>query len=325
MSGFQSLPDLADRESGAGVIYANDEFFAEKENLLNPGHAKFSSHTFGHKGQIYDGWETRRRRNDPGNDFAIVRLGQFGVIKGVNIDTGNFTGNYPPHASVEAVHFDQIPTIAELLDAKWITILEKSELTGDAENLFPVLSDQSWTHVRLTMHPDGGIARFRVHGEPVPDADWLAASGPKNLAALDNGAKIIGSSDDFYSSAENTLQSGRPKNQGDGWENKRRRGQGNDYFVVQLCAAGTINSLEIDTTHYKGNAPAEVMVTAGSAPELLKAPGAIELLARQVVQPDTPHKYITSCNQIVEAVRVDVFPDGGMGRFRVWGEEAVTR
>lgn len=325
MSAFQNLPDLADRDSGAGVVYANDEFFAEKENLLNPGRAKFSSHTFGHKGQIYDGWETRRRRNDPGNDFAIVRLGQAGVIKGVNIDTGNFTGNYPPHASVEATSFDHIPTIAELLSAKWTTILEKSALTGDAENLFPILSDERWTHVRLTMHPDGGIARFRVHGEPAPDADWLAASGPKNLAALDNGAQLIGSSDDFYSSAKNTLQSGRPKNQGDGWENKRRRGQGNDYFVVQLCAAGTINSLEIDTTHYKGNAPAEVMVTAGSSAELLKAPGSIELLARQVVQPDTPHRYITSCNQIVEAVRVDVFPDGGMGRFRVWGEEAKPR
>jgi len=325
LSAFQNLPDLANRESGAGVVYANDEFFAEKENLLNPGRAKFSSHTFGHKGQIYDGWETRRRRNEPGNDFAIVRLGQAGVIKGVNIDTGNFTGNYPPHASVEAAHFGHIPTIAELLSAKWITILEKSALTGDAENLFPIVSDERWTHVRLTMHPDGGSARFRVHGEPVPDADWLAASGPKNLAALDNGAQFIGSSDDFYSSAKNTLQSGRPKNQGDGWENKRRRGQGNDYFVVQLCAAGKVNSLEIDTTHYKGNAPAEVMVTAGTSADLLKAPGAIELLARQVVQPDTPHRYIISCSQIVEAVRVDVFPDGGMGRFRVWGEEAKPR
>ena len=321
MNGFQNLPDLADRESGAGVVYANDEFFAEKENLLNPGRAEFSSHTFGHKGQIYDGWETRRRRNEPGNDFAIVRLGHAGVIKGVNIDTGNFTGNYPPHASVEATHISHIPTVAELLAGPWTTILERSALTGDSENLFPVVSDQQWTHVRLTMHPDGGIARFRVHGDPVPDADWLAASGPKNLAALDNGAQLIGSSDDFYSSAKNTLQSGRPKNQGDGWENKRRRGQGNYYFVVQLCAPGTINSLEIDTTHYKGNAPAEVMVTAGSSLELLKAPGAIKLLARQVVQPDTPHRYITSCKQIVEAVRVDVFPDGGMGRFRVWGEE----
>lgn len=325
MSTFQNLIDLANRESGAGVVYANDEFFAEKENLLNSGRAKFSSHTFGHKGQIYDGWETRRRRNDPGNDFAIVRLGQAGIVKGVNIDTGNFTGNFPPHASVEAAAFDHIPTIAELLAASWTTILEKSALTGDSENLFEVTNKHCWTHVRLTMHPDGGIARFRVHGNPVPDLNWLSAAGPKNLAALDNGAQLIGSSDDFYSSAKNTLQSGRPKNQGDGWENKRRRGDGNDYFVVALSEPGTINALEIDTTHFKGNAPAEVMVTAGSASELLKAPGAIELLARQVVQADTPHKYITFCNQIVEAVRVDVFPDGGMGRFRVWGQGASSR
>ncbi|MDA2962156.1 MAG: allantoicase [Actinomycetota bacterium] len=322
MSDFLELTDLADRSSGAGVVYANDEFFAEKENLLNPGRAKFASHTFGHKGQIYDGWETRRRRNEPGNDFAILRLGRAGIIKGVNIDTGNFTGNFPPHASVEAAHFDHIPTIGQLLETPWITILEKSPLAGDSENLFAILSLDRWTHVRLTMHPDGGIARFRVHGIPLPDTAWVAACGPKDLAALDNGGQLIGSSDQFYSLASNTLQAGRPKNQGDGWENRRRRGPGNDYFVVKLCAPGKVNAVEIDTTHYKGNAPAEVMVTAGSAPELLKGPGKVTLVNREVVQPDTPHTYITPCNEVVEFVRVDVFPDGGIGRFRVWGEEA---
>lgn len=318
---FTRLPDLALRQSGAGVVYANDEFFAEKENLLNLGRAKFASHTFGHKGQIYDGWETRRRRNEPGNDFAIIRLGQPGFIKGVNIDTGNFTGNYPPHASVEAAAFDHIPTIIELLATSWTTVLEKIELAGDAENLFAITSDKRWTHVRLTMYPDGGIARFRVFGTPVPDPTWAAACGPKNLAALDNGAEFLGSSDDFYSTAKNTLQAGDPKNQGDGWENKRRRGSGNDYFVVRLSAPGTVNALEIDTTHFKGNPPADVMVTGGSAEALLKGPGSIVLLARTGVQADTPHKFITPCNQVIEAVRLDVFPDGGLGRFRVWGQE----
>ena len=318
---FTQLPDLAHRPSGAGVVYANDEFFAEKENLLNPGRAKFASHTFGHKGQIYDGWETRRRRNEPGNDFAIIRLGQPGIIKGVNIDTGNFTGNYPPHGSVEAVAFDQIPTVKELLAATWITILEKSELSGDSENLFAITSDKRWTHVRLTMYPDGGIARFRVFGNPVPDAAWVGAKAGKNLAALDNGAELLGSSDDFYSSAKNTLQSSDPINQGDGWENKRRRGPGNDYFVVRLCQPGTVNALEIETTHFKGNPPAQVMVTAGSAQELLQGPGSIVLLARCGVEADTPHKFITPSDRVIEAVRLDVFPDGGIARFRVWGQE----
>lgn len=316
--------DLADREKGAGVVYANDEFFAEKENLLNKGRAQFSSHTFGHKGQIYDGWETRRRRNEPGNDFAIIRLGQAGVIKGVNIDTGNFTGNFPPHASIEAAHFDHIPTIAELLSVTWTNLLKKSKLIGDAENFFEIKNDQRWTHVRLSMYPDGGIARLRIYGQPVDDPNWLRISSLKNLASLEKGAEIIGSSNDFYASAKNTLQAGRPKNQGDGWENKRRRGAGNDYFVVKLFATGIVKGLEIDTTHFKGNAPAEVMVSGGTSTELLKAPGKIELLTRQIVQPDTLHKYLVSCNELVQAVRVDVFPDGGMGRFRVWGEEVVS-
>jgi allantoicase len=93
--------NLASRRLGAGVIAASDEFFGEKENLLRPEPPGHRPHTFGHKGQVVDGWETRRRR-EPGQDYALIRLGAPGVIGGVVVDTAHFTGNFPAECSVEA-------------------------------------------------------------------------------------------------------------------------------------------------------------------------------------------------------------------------------
>ena len=77
---FTRLPDLASRALGGSVVWANDELFAERENLIKVEEPSYSTYTFGHKGQIYDGWETRRRR-EPGHDWALVRLGVPGVVQ----------------------------------------------------------------------------------------------------------------------------------------------------------------------------------------------------------------------------------------------------
>jgi allantoicase len=102
------LPDLAVRTFGGAVVWANDEAFAGRENLVNPGRATFAPRTFGAKGQVYDGWETRRRRphHEGDHDEAIVRLGAPGVVRAVVVDTSHFTGNFPSEASVEGVCAD---------------------------------------------------------------------------------------------------------------------------------------------------------------------------------------------------------------------------
>jgi allantoicase len=103
-----ALPDLASRALRGSVVAASDEFFAEKENLILPAAPAFTPRTFGHKGQVYDGWETRRRRGSDGglpadevHDWVIVRLGAPGVVHAVVVDTAFFTGNYPRSCSVE--------------------------------------------------------------------------------------------------------------------------------------------------------------------------------------------------------------------------------
>ncbi len=243
------------------MVFANDELFAEKENLIKPAPPVFAAGEFGHKGKVYDGWETRRRR-EPGHDHAIVRLGVPGIVHGVIVDTAFFVGNYPPQVSVEAVCADGYPSPAELAAMSWQPLVARSPARGGTANEYPVADRHRWTHVRLSIYPDGGVARFRVHGEPVPDPQFLA--GSIDLAALENGGALVDCSDAFYSSAANLIMPGRAGSMADGWENARRRDGGYDYVTFALSAAGLIRQVEIDTSYFVGNAPGWASVLAAT-------------------------------------------------------------
>ncbi|TVT54254.1 allantoicase, partial [Amycolatopsis rhizosphaerae] len=278
-------PDLASRRAGGGVVWANDELFAERENLIKPAPAEFRPYSFGHKGQIYDGWETRRRR-EPGHDQAVVRLGLPGVVSGVIVDTAFFTGNYPPFASVEAIAVEGYPSPEELAALEWTTIVPRSPLAGDSENFFAVADRHRFTHVRLTIYPDGGVARLRVHGTPVADPRLLDLAS-FDLAALENGARVVAASNMFYSAPGNLISPGSATVMGEGWETARRRDDGNDWVVVELAAEGVPRLAELDTSHFKGNAPGWASLSGTTDPE---APGAwFEVLPRTRLQPDTRH------------------------------------
>jgi allantoicase len=318
---FTRLPDLASRALAGSVVYANDELFAERENLIKPGRAVFSAEDFGHKGKVYDGWETRRRR-EPGHDYAVVRLGVPGVVRGVVVDTSWFKGNYPPHASVEATGVEGYPSPDELQSADWVTLVPTSEVAGDVDNLFPVEDDRRFTHVRLSIYPDGGVARFRVHGEPMPDPRLL--TGTVDLAAAEHGADVVDCSNMFYSSPSQMLQPGRARIMGDGWENARRRDDANDYVLVRLAARGAVRRVEVDTSYFVGNAPGWVSLRGiDAASAALEDESAwTELVARTRVQPDTRHFYRVREPAAFTHIRLDVYPDGGLARLRVHGEIA---
>jgi allantoicase len=323
---FTTLPDLASRALAGSVVYANDELFAQRENLITPGRAVFSTEDFGHKGKVYDGWETRRRR-EPGHDWAIVRLGVPGVVHGVNIDTSWFKGNYPPYASVEAASFEWHPSVEELEGADWVTLVEKSPVAGDTDNYFSVDDGRRYTHLRLTIYPDGGVARFRVHGEPVPDPRFL--TGTVDLAALENGGSVVDCSNMFYSSPTQILQPGRARIMGEGWENARRRDDGNDHVTVKLAAPGLVRRVEIDTSYFVGNAAGWARLSGvNEATGDVDDPSTwTELIPKTRLQPDTRHFFRVRPDAAVTHVRLDVYPDGGLARMRVNGEvdEAALR
>ena len=207
------------------MLWANDDLFAEKENLIKPAPAEFRPATFGHKGQVYDGWETRRRRGTTADsrDSVIVRLGVPGLVRGVVVDTAWFTGNYPPQISVEGAYVAGYPSVEELVEkTQWTTIVDRTAVNGDTRNPFKVDSARRWSHVRLSIYPDGGVARFRVHGEGLLNPDF-AENMTLDLAALENGGRITACSNMFYSSPNNLLLPGTARTMGDGWETSRRR------------------------------------------------------------------------------------------------------
>ena len=313
---FTWLPDLALRILGGAVIWANDEVFAEKENLISPGPSQYRPASFGHKGQIYDGWETRRRR-DAGHDTAIVRLGVPGVIRGVVVDTAWFKGNYPPAISVDAIEVDGYPTAEQLAaDPGWVPLIERSRVYGDTRNNFEVSSEQRWTHVRLNIFPDGGVARLRVHGEGRPDKRFLGV-GPVDLAALENGGLVLDASNRFYSSPQNLIFPGQAQVMGDGWETARRRDDANDWVRIRLAGPGRVRLAEIDTSYFIGNSPGAAALTG------LRADGQwIDLLPRTDLLPDTRHRFLIDTADVVSEARLDIYPDGGLARLRLFGDLA---
>jgi allantoicase len=326
---YRQLPDLALRSLGGAVVYANDESFAAKENLITPGPAVFDPTTFGHRGKVYDGWETRRRRIDvrsassaqePGNDEAYVRLGAPGIVRGVVIDTSFFTGNFPPEAAVDGICVDGHPSVAELVaDDGWEPLVPRSVVKGDIENAFAVTSDRWVTHVRLRIFPDGGVARLRVHGEAVPDPRLLDALGTVDLAAIENGGRVVGCSNAFYGSPNNLLLPGPPRNMGEGWENARRRDDGNDWVEIALGGEALIAVAEIDTSYFLHNAPGWAGLRGRSGDG-----DWFDLLPRTALQPDTRHRIPVAAPGPATHVRLDVHPDGGVARLRMHGRLTAT-
>jgi allantoicase len=317
-----SQVNLAARRLGAGVIAASDEFFGEKENLLRaepPGH---QPRTFGHKGQVVDGWETRR--HSPGHDWALIRLGAPGVIHAVVVDTAHFTGNFPAECSVEACAVEGYPGPDELLgaDVTWAPLVPRSALAGDSENRFAVSDPRRFTHLRLTIYPDGGVARLRAEGEVVPDPRLLDGL-PLDLVALENGGTVVDASDRFYSPPENMIGPGRAAVMGDGWETRRRRGAGHDWVLFRLAGAGHIHQAVIDTSCFLGNAPATAALRGCAAGEAgLDAAEWFELLPSTRLRPDTRHRFRIdpARSHYATHVRLEIHPDGGLARLRLFGE-----
>lgn len=327
MGDFTELIDLAAERVSGMVLHANDDFFAPKENLLKAAKPVFIEDKYTDRGKWMDGWETRRRRT-PGHDWCLIRLGLAGVVRGLLVDTSFFRGNYPEHCSFEACAAPADATLAQLESSAtpWTEVLPQSPLRGDTHNLFAVSHPDRVTHLRFHIYPDGGVARLRVFGEVAPDWEKLRAAGEIDLVAVENGGLAIASSDMFFGSRNNLILPGRGVNMGDGWETKRRRGPGFDWCILRLAAAGIIRRIEVDTAHFKGNYPESCQLEACNASgrredDLHESLGWAELLPRTRLQPDHQHLFASEVRPVgaVTHVRLNIFPDGGVSRLRLFG------
>ena len=334
---FTDLVDLALERVGGKALFANDDFFAPKENLLKQGRAIFIPDKFTENGKWMDGWESRRKRG-PGHDWCLIKLGMPGVIRGLNVDTDFFIGNFPDYCSVDATQVDAATQAAveatdqDLVKANWTEILPKTRLNGGTQNLFPVLNQERWTHLRLNIYPDGGVARFRVHGEVKPDWSSLVQSGQAvDLGAVENGGTVVACNDSFFGTKDNLIMPGRSVNMGDGWETRRKRVPGFDWLVAKLGAAGTIQKIEVDTNHFKGNFPDRCSIEGCYLPgkEILPVDltNPSSEISWQTILPET--KLQAHFRHFFESelkakgpfthVKLNIFPDGGVSRLRVHG------
>jgi allantoicase len=328
---FTKLIDLASERVGGAVLYANDEFFAPKENLLKASAPVFIEGKYTDLGKWMDGWESRRKRAPNLHelyDWCIIRLGLPGTIHGVVVDTSHFRGNFPSHCSLEACAVEGQPDVEQLLreTTVWTEILPKAELQGNAPNPFAIDCAQRITHLRFKIYPDGGVARLRVYGEVLPDWERLRRRNSElDLAAVENGGRVIACSDMFFGHRHNLIMPGRALNMSDGWETKRRRGPGYDWSIIKLGHSGTIGRVEVDTSWFKGNFPESCSIEAchfsGSEPEDFSSLDWKEVLLRTQLQAHTRHLFEDEIQTVgvVTHVRFNIFPDGGVSRLRIYG------
>jgi len=316
------MVDLAQSRLGTKVVYKTDEFFAPAKRIINPWPPIFKEGVFDKHGKWMDGWETRRKRNK-GHDFLILKLGRPGKIYKVDIDTSYFNGNQPSKISLEACYSkNKLPS----KNSKWINILNKKSTKPNSHHFFNIKNKSIFTHVKLNIYPDGGVARIRIYGKMVIKKKF----GKKiiNLTSVLNGATPIACNNEHFGRAENILAPGTGKNMGDGWETRRSRGKNFDWLILKCATAGKINKIQIDTHHFKGNYPDKCSLQAAylnnktSFKNVVKKSKKWNFLLNKVkLHAHKKHNFNNKQmkKNKINYIRINIFPDGGISRIRVFG------
>ncbi|MGI9298775.1 MAG: allantoicase [Gammaproteobacteria bacterium] len=321
---FAGMVNLASPHLGTTVAAVSDEFFAPASRMLSPTAPEFKPGVFDAHGKWMDGWETRRRRGGGECDWALIRLGAPGEVLHADMDARHFTGNFPPFAELHGCFSESPPDDS----AEWRTLVAKTALRGDSQNIFAARPAGVVNWVRLRIYPDGGIARLRLYGNVRPRWRNLAAGEVAELSALHYGGRIVAYNDAHYGDVYSLLAARDGENMGDGWETRRRREPGNDWIVIALGRAGTLREIVVDTAYFRGNYPEFCSLQGGgadlSAPpeELARAADSWpELLPRQKLKGDTLHRFGAEeivAHSPVNIVRLNIFPDGGVSRLRIF-------
>ncbi len=314
---FTSMIDLALENLGGKAIACSDDFFAPMENLIKPGRGIFIEDKYTEFGKWMDGWESRRKRTE-GHDWCVIKLGASGVVQGVDVDTNHFLGNHPPHCSIEACFSEQ----ENPNDDEWTEILPKSPLDPGSQHFFEIENSNQFTHMKLHIYPDGGVARLKIYGEVKKDWEDVNSMELIDLAAATNGAKSILCNDMFFSHMDNLIMPGKGANMGDGWETKRNRTPNNrDWVIVRLARKGSIRKIMVDTHHFKGNYPDSCLIEGcvSDNDENMETQHWENILPQTKLQAHQEHSFENENEEAFTHVRLSIFPDGGISRMRLWG------
>ena len=317
------LIDLAKSRLGSKVVFKTDEFFASANRIINPLPPVFKEGVFDSHGKWMDGWETRRKRKK-GHDYLIIKFGKPGRISKVDVDTSFFNGNQPMYVSLEACFSkNNIPT----KKIKWNKIINNKKTKANSHHLFSVNSKTVYSHIKLNIFPDGGVARLRVYGS-IETNKIKFNKKIINLTSVLNGASIIACNNEHFGKAENILAPGIGKNMGDGWETRRSRGKNYDWLILKCATSGKVKRIQIDTHHFKGNYPDTCTLQAAYIPknkspkEIVKNSQKWKLLLNKVkLKAHKKHNFKNTLmkNTKINYVKINIFPDGGISRIRLFG------
>jgi allantoicase len=316
------LIDLAQPRLGTKVIYKTDDFFASAYRIISPTEPVFKVGVFDKHGKWMDGWESRRKRT-AGHDYIIIKLGKPGTIKKVDVDTSHFNGNQPAMISIEGANSNS----NKINQLKWQPLLSEKKTKANSHHYFTVNSDKVFTHIKFNIFPDGGVARLRLYGSIAKSSKLK--NKKINLASLLDGSSVIACNNEHFGKAENILAPGKAKNMGDGWETRRRRGKGFDWLILNSLDGKEIDKIEISTHHFKGNFPSHCSLQAAYLPNSKNS--------KQIVKSSTKWKYLLkdaklSANKVhvfknnlmkkdkINFIKINIFPDGGISRFRIYGK-----
>ena len=323
--------DVASSSFGTKVVYCSDEFFADSGRMLQSSEPVWIEGKYDINGKWMDGWESRRRR-DGKNDFCFIRLGAESIINNFNIDTTHFTGNFAPGISVQGCSVPGGTTDDLVVDGtavtEWFDLVTKESLEGDSKNLFNSASSKPITHLKITLLPDGGIARFRAYGEIWVDEKKYEINGT-NVISKESGAKAIFANDEHFGSLSNVLEKHEPLSMADGWETRRRRKPGNDWGIIALSKPATAEEVVVDTKFFKGNFPDTFSISTSNSPDeddkTLKENSKTwnKLIEGKKLKINQMHVFKGSDilhNDVFTHIRVDIYPDGGIARLKLIGK-----
>jgi len=317
------LIDLAQPRLGSKVIFRTDDFFASADRIINPSAPVFKEGLFDKNGKWMDGWESRRKRT-PGHDYLIIKLGKPGSISKVNVDTSHFNGNQPSMISIEACNSKS----NNIKNFKWKSLLGKKKTKANSPHIFKTSSKSVFTHIKLNIFPDGGVARLRLYGNISKEKNDFK-NKTINLASLLDGASVIACNNEHFGKAENILAPGKAKNMGDGWETRRRRDKGFDWLILNSIDGEKIDKIEISTHHFKGNFPshcslqAAYITTKKSSSSIVSGSNKWKtLMNKTMLKANKTHTFrnVLMKNDKINFIKINIFPDGGISRFRIFGK-----
>ena len=321
------LIDLLQPRLGSKIVYKTDEFFGPAERILSQNLPIWKEGLYDKNGKWMDGWETRRKRQK-GNDYLIISLGKPGKINIIDIDTSYFNGNQPEFASIEGCYSESFDINKKI---SWKTILKKSKIKPNFQNMFMIKDKKSYTHIRLNIFPDGGVARLRLYGKIDINKLSIHRNNLIELSSITNGSSIIAFNNEHFGKAENILAPGKSFNMSDGWETRRRRNKGNDWLIFKFGIPGYIKRIIIDTSHFKGNYPdyfnlqASYISNSKNISKNLIIKNSIKwkyVIKKTKLYMDQEHIINENLlsNKLVNYIRINIFPDGGISRINIFGK-----